>query len=81
MQITKKLFKEYTGREPENDDLERCNCKKAGLLGHQQCGWCKVRNIPVYECYQCSKVYVHGGKHEDWDKELKRWKNENNRNI
>lgn len=31
MAITAEQFAEATGRQPENDDLERCNCDKAGL--------------------------------------------------
>jgi hypothetical protein len=45
-------FKEMTGREPENDDLDRCNCPKAGTKGHSACGICK-HNLPVFECNDC----------------------------
>ncbi len=37
--ITAEQFKEATGHEPFNDDLERCNCEKAGQLLHMSCGW------------------------------------------
>ena len=30
MKITPKYFKDKVGREPEDDDLERSNCKDAG---------------------------------------------------
>lgn len=53
MKITKEYFVEKTGREPEQDDLERCNCKEAGKIGHLCCGWCDVHQIPVFECMEC----------------------------
>ena len=48
-EITAEMFKEFTGREPMDDDLERCNCKKAGKPGHMQCGWNRVLNLPRFE--------------------------------
>jgi len=48
--ITAEKFKEATGFEPENDDLERCNCTEAGKLGHHYCGWCDEHNKPVFMC-------------------------------
>jgi hypothetical protein len=39
MLITREKFIEATGREPINDDLDRCNCPEAGKLGHWSCGW------------------------------------------
>jgi hypothetical protein len=51
MNITAELFKQYVGREPEDDDLERCNCEKAGQAGqagHMMCGWNSKENLPVY---------------------------------
>lgn len=33
------FFKLHTGRDPIQDDLERCNCDKAGETGHDFCGW------------------------------------------
>lgn len=48
--ITKEYFTEKVGRPPENDDLERCNCKDAGKLGHYACGWCKKCDLPVFMC-------------------------------
>lgn len=50
-EITRKKFKEATGRNPENDDLERVNCPDAGKIGHRSCGWCKNCNLPVFECF------------------------------
>jgi hypothetical protein len=48
MNITAELFKQYVGREPEDDDLERCNCEKAGQPTHTMCGWNSKANLPVY---------------------------------
>ena len=48
--ITREIFKEKVGREPINDDLERCNCVTAGDMGHRYCGWCKKHDIPNFEC-------------------------------
>jgi hypothetical protein len=48
MNITPELFKQYVGHEPEDDDLERCNCEKAGQIGHTMCGWNSKHNLPVY---------------------------------
>jgi len=48
-EITAEMFQEFTGRKPENDDLERCNCDKVGQPGHMQCGWNKVLNLPRFE--------------------------------
>jgi len=38
------------GREPINDDLERCECPHAGLPGHFQCGWCDACDGPRFMC-------------------------------
>lgn len=43
-------FKERFGREPENDDLDRVNCKHVGTLGHWFCGVCETHNLPRFEC-------------------------------
>ena len=48
MKITAEQFKEYVGREPEDDDLERCNCVRAGQFGHTMCGWNNKANLPVF---------------------------------
>jgi hypothetical protein len=48
VEITKEIFLECTGHEPEYDDLERCNCPKAGEEGHAMCGWNSERNMPVF---------------------------------
>lgn len=46
--ITSKMFKEATGRNPVDDDLERCNCDKAGTIGHGSCGWNYRVNQPMF---------------------------------
>jgi hypothetical protein len=46
--ITEELFKQWVGREPQDDDLDRCNCSKAGQAGHGQCGWNNKQNLPVF---------------------------------
>jgi hypothetical protein len=52
MSITAEQFKEYVGREPEDDDLERCNCVRAGQFGHTMCGWNSKANLPVFMARQ-----------------------------
>lgn len=42
------LFEHYVGCPPEDDDLERCNCRFAGALGHQFCGWNDEKNLPQF---------------------------------
>lgn len=46
--ITAEMFKAAMGYEPENDDLQRCNCALAGELGHTQCGWNWDHNKPQF---------------------------------
>jgi hypothetical protein len=46
--ITREKFMTALGFEPEQDDLERCNCEKAGQIGHSQCGWDESRNKPRF---------------------------------
>ena len=53
--ITAQYFQEATGHEPVNDDLERCNCPKAGEEMHQQCGWNYSWNLPVFMVGRCEK--------------------------
>ena len=47
-EITAEMFKEATGYDPVDDDLERCNCPDAGKLAHSCCGWNKVHNKPQF---------------------------------
>lgn len=53
--ITADQFTQATGREPTQDDLERCNCIHAGMPSHLACGWC-VHEKPVFQCNDC---YAH----------------------
>lgn len=48
MIITAEKFKQATGQEPERDDLDRCNCKDKGRIGHWSCGWDHEANLPVF---------------------------------
>jgi hypothetical protein len=46
--ITAEMFKKATGRDPIQDDLERCNCDCAGESGNWACGWNIALNMPVF---------------------------------
>jgi hypothetical protein len=48
--ITREKFIASVGREPISDDLDRCNCTEAGLLGHTSCGWCLNCDKPRFMC-------------------------------
>ena len=48
--IDAQKFVNAVGRDPVDDDLERCNCEQAGKTGHWSCGWCKDHNKPVFAC-------------------------------
>lgn len=48
MEITADIFKAATGHAPEQDDLERSNCKEAGTIGHYHCGWSSFLNRPMF---------------------------------
>ncbi len=50
MKITEQKFKEATGFDAENDDIERCNCNQAGTFAHEYCGWCSVCDKPIMIC-------------------------------
>lgn len=54
MKITKEIFKEATGVDPEQDDMDRCNCPHAGTIGHSQCGWNYEKQLPVFMCFDVS---------------------------
>lgn len=54
--ITAEKFKDATGREPQDDDLERCNCPKVAVSGHMYCGWNNFKNQPSF--------YGHDGCHD-----------------
>jgi hypothetical protein len=46
--ITAEQFEQATGYAPQGDDLERCNCRKAGQFGHLTCGWNSKTNLPIF---------------------------------
>lgn len=48
--IDEKTFTEKVGVPPEGDDLERCNCPKAGQVRHYLCGWCDKHDKPRFIC-------------------------------
>jgi hypothetical protein len=48
MKIDAKHFKKATGVSPQDDDLERCNCPKAGEMFHTMCGWDRERDLPNF---------------------------------
>ncbi len=61
--ITREKFVERVGREPDQDDLERCNCPEAGQIGHYVCGWDDEEDLPRFIAmplaaarYQCDTV-------------------------
>ena len=45
-----KEFEKLTGDKPENDDLDRVNCDKAGQIGHYCCGLCSKCGQPKFMC-------------------------------
>lgn len=48
--MDRKEFEELTGRPPENDDLDRVNCDKAGQFRHEMCGICCHCGQPRFVC-------------------------------
>lgn len=52
--VTAEYFRTLTGHDPVDDDLERCNCRKAGEFMHRGCGMCK-HDQPVFMCHICFK--------------------------
>jgi hypothetical protein len=48
--ITAEQFRARVGRDPEQDDLQRCNCNKAGDICHYFCGWCRRCDCPRFVC-------------------------------
>ena len=49
--MNKYIFLLLVGRMPEQDDLDRVNCKDAGTVFHSSCGFCWRHRKPVYECF------------------------------
>jgi hypothetical protein len=64
MNITAELFKFYVGHEHEDDDLERCNCPRAGQVGHSMCGWNHKENLPVYMAGRGDEIKKHEAMHK-----------------
>lgn len=50
MTYTSAQYREMTGHDPEQDDLERLNCEQAGKAGHSQCGYCPEHHKPRFLC-------------------------------
>ena len=50
--VTADTFYIITGHRPVYDDLERCNCTKAGEVEHWSCGMCR-HGQPVFMCPDC----------------------------
>ena len=46
--ITAECFREAVGHDPEQDDLDRCNCAQAGEVMHTMCGWDIRRGMPNF---------------------------------
>jgi hypothetical protein len=44
------IFEIKTGSKPINDDLDRVNCRHAGEIGHNNCGWCGQHDKPMFMC-------------------------------
>lgn len=41
-------FTNWTGIEPSEDDLDRCNCQLEGTPGHWHCGWNETYHMPNF---------------------------------
>lgn len=48
--MSRETFIAMTGREPQQDDLNRVNCEQEGEIGHGSCGWCHIHNAPRFQC-------------------------------
>ena len=46
--ITAEMFRLAVGRDPEQDDLDRCNCPQAGEIAHTGCGWDHEAGLPRF---------------------------------
>lgn len=56
MRVTAEQFEKATGRPPQDDDLDRCNCPNAGEIGHLLCGWDDHLNLPAFEAVALGKA-------------------------
>lgn len=84
--ITAEEFFQIFGYKPENDDLDRVNCEKAGKVGHYCCGWCPKARIlsmlrilwvisflsacSAYDFETKDELFVSEGKFNHPEKEL-----------
>lgn len=48
LEMSAEEFESIVGYAPVDDDLERCNCQRAGEIGHSSCGWNKKLNRPMF---------------------------------
>jgi len=48
--MNKAQYKDMTGQENSQDDLDRVNCPHAGEIGHKNCGWCWECGTPAFLC-------------------------------
>ncbi len=48
--VTEEEFEKAIGWPPNDDDMERVNCKTVGDIGHWSCGWCNICDKPRFEC-------------------------------
>ena len=58
--ITAEEYQTRFGFAPEQDDLDRVNCEKAGKIGHSMCGICELHNCPRFTCGKC---FARGADH------------------
>lgn len=49
-------YEVLTGYAPENDDLERANCERAGGTGHLACGLCATCGKPAWTCVHLAET-------------------------
>ena len=50
MSITAEQYVARFDVAPEQDDLDRVNCKETGSVGHKQCGVCATHDKPRFIC-------------------------------
>jgi len=66
--VTEEEFTKAVGRPPEDDDLDRANCKEVGDIGHIGCGVCE-HGRPVFTCPPCFVAAVERGFRRTVNKE------------
>ena len=53
-------YKTLVGHKPENDDLDRTNCKEARQLGHFSCSICSLCEWPRHAYNtKCGDAQAH----------------------